>query len=197
MHHPDIWPPSSGINQMDVKTVCLGMLTDGEASGYDMKKCFESSFGHFFPAGYGSIYPALATLARNGLVEFELVPQDGKPDRKVYSITEKGREALMEGLANPNPSHKLRSEFLATTWFAHLMPEEQINTVIENKLQEIDDFLELIEQFQGENCPGVGPGAQFVAGYGKHMAAAFKQYVEENRELLACSAIADAEAATG
>ena len=55
---------------MDVKTVCLGMLTDGPASGYDMKKCFESSFGHFFPAGYGSIYPALATLARNGMVEW-------------------------------------------------------------------------------------------------------------------------------
>ena len=41
---------------MDVKTVCLGMLTDGEASGYDLKKEFESSFSHFFAAGYGSSY---------------------------------------------------------------------------------------------------------------------------------------------
>jgi len=182
---------------MDIKTVCLGMLTDGEASGYDMKKCFESSFGHFFPAGYGSIYPALSTLARNGLVEFELVPQDGKPDRKVYTITKKGREALMEGLANPNPSHKLRSEFLATTWFAQLMSDEQINTVIDNKLVEIDEFLQMIEAFQAGNCPGAGRGAQFVAGYGKHMATAFKQYVEANRHLLAGSAVADAKAATG
>ena len=87
---------------MDVKTVCLGMLTDGDASGYDLKKHFECSFGHFFPAGYGSIYPALATLARNGLVEFEEIPQDGKPDRKVYSITEKGREELMRGLDQEN-----------------------------------------------------------------------------------------------
>ena len=182
---------------MDIKTVCLGMLTDGEASGYDMKKCFESSFGHFFPAGYGSIYPALSTLARNELVEFELVPQDGKPDRKVYTITEKGREALMEGLANPNPSHKLRSEFLATAWFAHLMSDEQIDTIVENKLGEIDEFLEMIEQIQAENCPGMGAGAQFVAGYGKHMASAFKQYVEENRQLLVGPATADAKAATG
>ena len=182
---------------MDVKTVCLGMLTDGNASGYDMKKCFESSFGHFFPAGYGSIYPALSTLARNGLVEFELVPQDGKPDRKVYSITAKGREALMDGLGNPNPSHKLRSEFLATTWFAHLLSDEQINTVVENKLEEIDEFLVLIEEFQSCNCPGMGPGAQFVAGYGKHMASAFKQYVEENRQLLTDSENEEAEAATG
>ena len=116
---------------MDIKTVCLGMLTSGEASGYDMKKWFESSFGHFCPAGYGSIYPALATLARNGLVEYELVPQEGKPDRKVYSITDNGRAALVEGLANPNPSHKIRSEFLATLWFANLMTDEQINRVVD------------------------------------------------------------------
>ena len=112
---------------MDVKTVCLGMLTDGDASGYDMKKCFESSFGHFFPAGYGSIYPALATLARNGLVEFELVPQDGKPDRKVYQITGKGREALSDGLSNPHPTHKIRSEFLANDVEVFAMPD--INSI--------------------------------------------------------------------
>jgi DNA-binding PadR family transcriptional regulator len=182
---------------MDIKTVCLGMLTHGDASGYDMKKNFESSFGHFFPAGYGSIYPALATLARNGLVDFELVSQDGKPDRKVYSITEKGREALMEGLANENPSHKLRSEFLATLWYAHLMTNEQINTVIENKLAEIDEFLVLIEAFQAENCPGLAPGAQFVAGYGKYAMSAFKQYIEDNRELLTQPGLSDIKTATG
>ena len=53
---------------MDVKTVCLGMLTDGDATGYDLKKHFDSSFGHFYSAGYGSIYPALASLADHGLV---------------------------------------------------------------------------------------------------------------------------------
>ena len=151
---------------MDIKTVCLGMLIDGEASGYDMKKRFESSFSHFFPAGYGSIYPALATLARNGLVEFEQVPQEGKPDRKVYSITDKGRDALVEGLANPNPSHKIRSEFLATLWFADLMTEEQINSVVENKIAETDEFLKIIDEFTGSKCPGMSRGARFVAGFG-------------------------------
>ena len=169
---------------MDIKTVCLGMLIDGEASGYDMKKWFESSFGHFFPAGYGSIYPALATLARNGLVEFEHVPQDGKPDRKVYSITDKGREALVAGLDNPNPSHKVRSEFLATLWFADLMTEEQIDTIVENKLAEYSEFLRIIEEFTQTECAGTSRGAQFVAGFGKHMGQAFKQYVEKNRHML-------------
>ena len=160
------------------------MLTDGPASGYDMKKCFESSFGHFFPAGYGSIYPALATLARNGLVEFEEVPQEGKPDRKVYSITDKGRAELMQGLSDPEASHKIRSEFLATLWFAHLMSPEQIDALIDNKLAEIDGFLELLGEFPGCDCNEVSSGGQFVAGFGHHMASEFKKYIEQNRHVL-------------
>jgi len=81
---------------MDVKTVCLGMLTDGAASGYDLKKQFESSFAHFFAAGYGSIYPALSSLADKGLVSCEQVPQEGKPDRKVYEITDDGKAFLLK-----------------------------------------------------------------------------------------------------
>lgn len=182
---------------MDIKTVCLGMLTDGDACGYDMKKCFESSFGHFFPAGYGSIYPALATLARNGLVEYELVPQDGKPDRKVYRITAEGRDALAQGLADPNPSHRIRSEFLATLWFAHLMSDEQVGTVIDNKLAEINEFLELIEQYVRGDCRAMGPGARFVAGFGQHMANASKTYIEENRHMLAEPALRELRSAAG
>ena len=77
---------------MDVKTVCLGMLTEGPASGYDLKKEFESTFSHFFAAGYGSIYPALSALSESGLVDCEEIPQEGKPDRKVYRITDKGQQ---------------------------------------------------------------------------------------------------------
>ena len=182
---------------MDIKTVCLGMLTDGEASGYDLKKRFESSFGHFFPAGYGSIYPALSTLARNGLVEFEQIPQDGKPDRKVYTITEKGRQELLAGLANPNPSHKVRSEFLATLWFAQLLTDEQISDVLENKIGELNEFLELIEVFASDECPDTGLGAQFVAGFGKHMASEFKKYIAQNRHLLTNPEEINVKSATG
>ena len=68
---------SPGSSDVDVKTVCLGMLTDGEASGYDLKKHFESSFGHFFAAGYGSIYPALALHgARNYILRCLLISKE-------------------------------------------------------------------------------------------------------------------------
>lgn len=66
---------------MDVKTVYLEILTDRATSGYVLKKQFESTFGHFFAAGYGSIYPALSSLAGQGLVTCEHIAQNGKPDR--------------------------------------------------------------------------------------------------------------------
>ena len=169
---------------MDVKTVCLGMLTDGEASGYDLKKEFESSFSHFFAAGYGSIYPALNSLARDGMVECRHIPQEGKPDRKVYKITAAGREHLLEALENPCPSHKVRSEFLATMCFSHLMSREQIETVLENRLKEMTRYLQLFKEFETDCLEDWPPGARFVLGFGQTMMETMREYIEENGSML-------------
>lgn len=169
---------------MDVKTVCLGMLDAGPASGYDLKKEFESSFAHFFAAGFGSIYPALSALAGEGLVSFREVPQEGRPDRKVYAITEAGRQKLLESLGDPNPSHKVRSEFLATMCFAHLMTREQIETVIENRRAEIHRYLELFDELEQGDCSDWTPGHRFVLGFGKAMIKTKLEYIDANADLL-------------
>ena len=182
---------------MDVKTVCLGMLTDGEASGYDLKKEFESSFGHFFAAGYGSIYPALNGLARDGLVECRHIPQEGRPDRKVYKITEAGREHLLVALENPCPSHKVRSEFLATMCFSHLMSREQIETVLENRVKEMSDYLQLFKEFETDCMEDWPPGARFVLGFGQTMMKNMLQYIEDNKDMLLEETNSGQESAVG
>lgn len=169
---------------MDVKTVCLGMLSDGEASGYDLKKEFESSFGHFFAAGYGSIYPALSSLADDGLVNCEQIPQDGKPDRKVYSITARGREQLLKALEDPAPSHRVRSEFLATMCFSHLMTREQIETVLDSRVAETLEYIELFRELEKSCVQDMHPGEKFVLGFGKAVANAVLEYVESHRHIL-------------
>jgi DNA-binding PadR family transcriptional regulator len=180
---------------MDVKTVCLGMLTDGPASGYDLKKQFESTFAHFFAAGYGSIYPALSSLAEQGLVSCEEIPQEGKPDRKVYEITADGRAFLLEALQNPCPCHKVRSEFLATMCFAHLMPPEDIETVIDHRLHDIAMYQDMFRQFEQECLAEWPEGQKFVLGFGKAVAKAMETYIRENRHVLTGQAAA--RAATG
>ncbi len=169
---------------MDVKTVCLGMLTDGSASGYDLKKHFESSFGHFFAAGYGSIYPALSALAEQGLVLCEEIPQDGKPDRKVYRITDDGRAFLREALTKTDPSHKVRSEFLAMMCFADLMEPGNVQAVLDNRLDDIARYRQLFRDIEAEHAGQWSRGMEFVLGFGKAMSAAMEKYIIENRDLL-------------
>ena len=171
------------------------MLTDGEASGYDLKKYFESSFGHFFAAGYGSIYPALASLAAKDLVSCKCIPQEGKPDRKVYSITDAGREQLLSALEKPNPSHKIRSEFLATVCFAHLMQNEQIQTVLDNRVAEIETYETLFDEFEHECMQETPTGMHFTVGMGRAVMLAMKKYIQEHgHELLEHAASRDKSA---
>lgn len=170
---------------MDVKTVCLGMLTGGAASGYDLKKQFESSFGHFFAAGYGSIYPALAWLAENGFVSCREILQEGKPDRKVYAITPSGREFLLDALRNTSPLHKVRSEFLAMMCFAHLMRPEDVEAVLNNRLGELQALEQLFGHLENDSSLDWPAGMKFVLGFGKAISAATEKYINDNRHLLA------------
>ena len=169
---------------MDVKTLCLGLLSYGEACGYDLKKRFEALFRHFYSAGYGSIYPALAELADAGLVTCRSVPQEGRPDRKVYRITPAGRAQFREALHTTKPQHKLRSEFLAMIYFAELMDAERLDDVLDDRLAQLRDAEAHIAEIQAAWDDQVPVGARFVAGFGAALARTAAEYIEANREQL-------------
>src|ERR1043166_9203888 len=106
---------------MDVRTICLGILTRGDATGYEIKKIFEEDgLQHFVEASFGSIYPALGKLTEDGLVSVREEVQEKRPDRKVYSISPAGRAALLSALMKPLPEDRHRSPFV----FAMLRSEE-------------------------------------------------------------------------
>ena len=169
---------------MDIKTLCLGLLCTGDASGYDLKKQFESTFKHFYPAGYGSIYPSLADLAERGLVTCREMPQQKKPDRKVYSITSEGREAFRLALHDADPEHKLRSEYMVAMYFADFLEPHRLEQMLNGWRESLGDGvtrLNSIEQDVGEDAPA---GTRFVLGFGKAIAHAMAQYIEENGHML-------------
>lgn len=169
---------------MDVKTLCLGLLSIGEACGYDLKKEFESTFKHFYPAGYGSIYPALADLAENGFVRCRKIPQEGKPDRKIYRITDAGRRHFRNALCNTSPQHKLRSEFLAMLYFADRMEPEHLSVLLDERLEELRAAIVDIDRIEKRTDANTAAGARFVAGFGAFVARAAADYIETNREAL-------------
>lgn len=112
---------------MNVRTLCLSILYEKEASGYDIRRmCVEGEFAYFVEASYGSIYPALARLEEDGQVTSRVEQHSGKPARKVYTITEAGRAAFAEELAEPLGEDMFRSPFLLFARFAHILPRELV-----------------------------------------------------------------------
>jgi DNA-binding PadR family transcriptional regulator len=162
---------------LDVKTICLGVLTLGEATGYEIKKQFEMAFRHFFAAGFGSIYPALNELTGEGLLTCREVRQVGRPDKKVYRITEAGRHTFQRALAATPPRHKVRSEFLALTFFADALPRERLDEVLEERAADLERQLAYLDGLDGEALP---PGPAFTLGMGRAAIGAMRDYLAEN-----------------
>lgn len=121
---------------MNVRTLCLSILHEGEATGYDIRRMsVDGEFSYFIEASFGSIYPALAKLEQDGLVTSRTEPQAGKPARKVYSITEAGREAFLEELNGPLAEDVFRSPFLLFARFANILPEQLVRQRVDEQLK--------------------------------------------------------------
>ncbi|WP_375752297.1 PadR family transcriptional regulator [Vibrio sp. HN007] len=98
---------------MSLPHVILTVLSTRDATGYDITKEFSYSIGYFWKASHQQVYRELNKMAQNNLVTCKLQPQEGKPDRKVYSITESGRTALGEWFAQPTAQPTIRDELAA------------------------------------------------------------------------------------
>ncbi|HET7922921.1 MAG TPA: PadR family transcriptional regulator [Gammaproteobacteria bacterium] len=168
---------------MKVKDLCLGALSFGDASGYDLKQFFEQTFNHFCVAGFGSIYPALAELANEGLVTYSEEQQQGRQDRRVYHLTPAGHEAFVREIETTEPQHRVKSDFLLILYFAHLLSPERLEAVLDNRIAQLDRQLELIRQCrdsQDRSC-AVSVGADFVHGFGAAAMSAARDYLRNNR----------------
>ena len=163
---------------MNIRTLCLGILSFGDATGYEIKKMAEEGlFSHFVEASYGSIYPALTRMTEEGLLTCRSESQDGKPDKKVYSITEAGCGALKSALTVFPKKDKFKSEFLFIMLMSEHVSEAHISAVLAQRAQELEDELEMI---RGCGAQLTKPGTRFVNGYGQAVLGAAKDYVAEN-----------------
>ena len=97
--------------------IILGLLGAHPMSGYDIKRAFDRSLATYWNAGNSQIYTTLKALAARKLVSSETIQQEGRPNRRVYSLTPAGRAALDAWLAEPVPSRFTKDEFLTRLFF--------------------------------------------------------------------------------
>ena len=149
-----------GVRLMSLEYAILGFLNYRPLSGYDLKKVFDNSVRHFWPADQSQIYRTLARLAEKGLVEQEVFRGVDRPDRKEYRITPAGQEALHTWLLNPLPSQDLRIAELIQVFFAGQLSDKQALALFERLAADARAVLAVydrIPQAAGVDDPAVGP----------------------------------------
>jgi PadR family transcriptional regulator AphA len=169
---------------MNVRTICLAILYDGEATGYEIRKLVvEGEYSYFIDASYGSIYPALARLEQETLVVSRVEQQDGKPAKKVYSITEAGRTVFINSLFEKLGEDQFRSEFLLFLRFAPELPQSLVEQRLNERLVEVDAALADFDRLKTEHNH---PSDRWIIDFGRTCMQAGRDYISAHgAELIA------------
>ncbi|YAL82833.1 PadR family transcriptional regulator [Dermacoccaceae bacterium W4C1] len=95
---------------MALEHAILVSLAEQPATGYDLTRRFGKSMGYFWPATHQQIYRTLARMEEQGMVTAVVHPGQGRPDRKVYELTDAGREEFLDYTRRPTPPFKTKME---------------------------------------------------------------------------------------
>lgn len=98
--------------------VILGLLSHENLTGYEIKKRMDTTLKCFWGASYGSIYPTLNGLLKDGMTTKLDTTENGRA-KAIYTITEKGREHLKSWLCTPVERDEFRSETLLKLFFGN------------------------------------------------------------------------------
>jgi PadR family transcriptional regulator AphA len=116
----------------------LSALTRKPCSGYELTQYLDI----IWPAKHSQIYPMLTKMEHKGFLEHERVEQTGKPNKKIYSITEKGKEALEKWIANSSPDTSNRDDFLIKVYSIGLLEEETSKQLIRDRISILEETLD-------------------------------------------------------
>lgn len=123
---------------------------------------------------------------------FREVEQEKRPDKKVYSITEAGRQCFVNALADTPPRHRVRSEFLVLIFFSQMLSTDRIAEIIEEKRVYYETMLENIATHR-DSPEWSSPGARFTMEFGQALAEAAIAFLNDRAPLLLNEIAADRE----
>jgi DNA-binding PadR family transcriptional regulator len=119
---------------MSLDHAILGFLNYEPMTGYDIKKMIDISVSHFWPAVQSQIYRTLSRMEQDGWLAEETIPQPPRPPRKVYHLTDEGREELFRWLNEPQPLAETRLAWLIQIFFAGRLDDAQVLSLLEHQL---------------------------------------------------------------
>ena len=142
---------------MALRYAILGLLNYRELTGYELKKMFDDSIRNFWYASISQIYRELNALEKEAYVSSVIQPQADRPDKRIYSITDAGKQAFKEWITHfPDElSKEKRDEFSLRIFFGSNLSKEELITQFERiiaqkrgQLEDVQGFLDLTEGYK-------------------------------------------------
>lgn len=144
---------------MSIRYAILGFLSWKPFTGYELKKRFADALSFHWAGTSNQVYGSLLELHKEGAVTIEVIPQEKLPARKVYTITQKGRDELKTWLLGDPDLPAFRNlQRTRLAWTANLSDDE-LRTILTHYAQRLSDQIILYrEQLRrGEESPARSP----------------------------------------
>ncbi|MCA9881401.1 MAG: PadR family transcriptional regulator [Anaerolineae bacterium] len=110
-----------------LKYILLGILNYSPMTGYDLKQFIDGSTSHFWYAQTSQIYRTLDQLETAGCLRSVIEHQDAKPSKRIYHITEKGRDEMRQWLHEPlDRIPPAKNELLVFLFFAGQLDKDTL-----------------------------------------------------------------------
>ena len=139
---------------MSLRDAVLAALLEGESSGYDLAKEFDASVANFWMATPQQLYRELDRLSEQGLIQARVVHQERRPNKRVYSLTDAGHEAIQQFTAKaPRPS-VIRDELMVKVAAADAGDASAVRDSVAERLQWALAKVERYERLQARLLAG-------------------------------------------
>ncbi len=144
-----------------IKFLLLGLLAGKARHGYELKALFEDLFGGTWPLNPGQVYMTLQKLEDEGLVSSEVVAQELLPDRRVYSITQEGRDELKRWTTESSDGPiRIREEMVAKVLTAIVTdPARAVDLIWAQRRHHLQAIAQLRDK---KNDPGLSLATKLV-----------------------------------
>jgi len=131
---------------MSLPHALLGLLNYKPSTGYDLKAAFENSINLFWNASLPQIYRTLSQMQKDGWLSFIIEHQEGKPSRKIYQLTDKGKEEFQNWLAAAPEFPQPKNTLLVKLFFGNQMNKKDLVANIQKWREHHAEFLKTMDK---------------------------------------------------
>ncbi len=135
---------------MALSHALLATLSNGCYSGYDLSKQFSGSVGFFWQATQQQIYREVTKLEEQGYLSAEVVPQSGRPDKRMLAITDAGKAYLQEWIRTPCSVSPMRDDLLVKLFAGHVSDRMTLRQELEHHQSQHQANLDAYHQIEAQ-----------------------------------------------